>query len=186
MDKVIVNYESRTGTIHGGGLYEQHIGITKCSREFSVHPHNNRRWIPTNQEVTCKQCNPPKKLIIPVDENISIFGIDTDEKAYLATIRARLLSAMETWHKHANGKISKKEFYSDLHRDLHDTGDDLHEYMHRYKSKRWCDQRQMYVEASRKSPVNKIKHSLDGKVPSYYSYKCCQSNTCKCGRKVTK
>jgi hypothetical protein len=186
MDKVIVNYESRTGTVHSGGLETQWVGIAKCSREFSVHPHNNRRWIPTNQEVTCKQCNPPKKLIIKVSENISIFGIDTDEKARLATIRARILSMLESWEKHAKSETSKKDFYSDLRRDLYDTDDDLHQYMYLFENKVWDDKRQMYVSPERKLPVNEIKHSLDGKVPSYYSYKCCQSNTCKCGRKVTK
>ncbi len=185
MKKVIVNYESSTGVVHDGGIYAQHVGITKCSREFSIHPHNNRRWIPTNQEVTCKQCNQSKKLIIKVDERISIFGIDTDEKACLATIRARLLSAIETWGKHVNGEINKAEFDLDLRHDLRDIITDLHEYVYRYTGKRWCSQRQRYVPI-KTLPVNEVKHSLDGKVPSYYSYSCCQSNTCKCGRKVNK
>jgi hypothetical protein len=160
MNKIRVNYESSTGTVHAGGLYAQHIGITKCSREFSVHPRNDRRWVPTNQEVTCKQCNPPKKLIIRVDKSISAVFIDDDEKARFVTIRARLLSALETWNNHATGKINKERFDQDMNHDIRDILTDLHEYKHLFKTKRWCYDKKRYVELKRP-----IRHSIDGKVP---------------------
>ena len=164
MDKVIVNYESSTGVVHDGGLETQWNGLTRCGIEFSIHNRREYKWYATNRDVTCKNCAPPQKMVFALDENISIFGIDTDEKARLATIRARLLSAMETWSKHAGGKMSKKDFYSDLRRDLYDTDDDLHQYIHLSGNKVWDDKLKMYVLPEKKSPVNKIKHSLDGKV----------------------
>ena len=182
--KMMINYQSSSGVVHKGTRVGFHTGTTKCGIGFTVRHGAYNAWAVTNKEVTCKNCAPPKKLIVKVDENISVFGINTPEKATFATIRARILSMLETWEKHAKGKTSKKEFYSDLRWDLGDIDTDLHQYMYTYKNKVWDDERKMYVKASRKLPVNKIKHDLDGKIPGYYSYECCQSNTCKCGRKV--
>ena len=162
--KVIVNYESSTGVVHEGGLETQWNGLTRCGIEFSIHNRREYKWYATNKGVTCKNCAPPQKVVFALDENISIMGIDTDEKALLATIRARILSMLETWEKHAKGGTSKKDFYSDLRWDLADTDTDLHQYMYTYRNKVWDDQRQMYVPVGRKPPVNKIKHSPDGKV----------------------
>ena len=159
--KKIINYESSSGVVHEGGLETLRSGLTRCGVEFSIHSDRDHKWYATNKEVTCKKCNPPKKLVFQVDENISVFGIDTDEKACLATIRARLLSALETWNNHASGKIDKERFNQDLHHDLRDTMTDLHEYRHRYKTKRWCQERKRYVVARRP-----IRHNLDGKVIS--------------------
>lgn len=176
-----VNYENPlSGVVHEGGIYAPHLGVTMCSHTFSVHKDSDRPWRATAQAVTCKKCAPPKKLIIQVDKNVFAFGIDTDEKATLATIRARILSMLESWEKHAKGETSKKDFYSALRWDLGDTDEDLHRYMRMQDDKMWCNERRAFVKRS------EIKHNLDGRVPSYYLYKCCQSNTCKCGKKVVK
>ena len=165
MDKVIVNYESSTGVVHDGGLETQWNGLTRCGIEFSIHNRREYKWYATNRDVTCKNCAPPQKMVFTLDENISIFGIDTDEKARLATIRARLLSAMETWSKHASGKIDKEQFDLDMRHDLRDTVTDLHEYRNLYRTKRWSHEKKRYVTVDRSNTVNKIRHSLDGKVP---------------------
>lgn len=184
MKKTIITYESSSGVVHEGELYDQHRGVTKCGVYFSIRNTKFPRWYATNKEVACKVCRPVKKLLTSVDKNVAAFGIDTPEKATFATIRARLLSALETWEKHAGGKIDKERFDLDMRHDLRDIVTDLHEYKNRYQAKHWSHEKKRYVTTDKNRPVNRIKHNLDGKVPSYYSYKCCQSNTCKCGRKV--
>jgi hypothetical protein len=138
--KVEVNYESRTGKIHSGGIYAQWIGITKCGLEFSTSPKNMERWVVTNQPVTCKSC---RKILdkkrkfekggmatAAVGPNIHIFAIDTKEKAKFATIGSRIHSLLETWNKMFLGKISKKDFYSDIRWDMGGIEDDLEDYTH--------------------------------------------------------
>ena len=161
--KKIMNYESSSGVVHEGKLYGQHKGITKCRVYFNIHNAKSPRWYATNKDATCKVCRPVKKaekIVFAIDEKISIFGINSPEKATFATIRARLLSAMETWRKHANGEIDKERFNLDMRHDLKDLLTDVSEYTHRYKSKRWCYQKKRYVPLERP-----IKHNLDGKVP---------------------
>jgi len=160
MKKTVTTYESSSGVVHEGELYDQHRGVTKCGVYFSIRNTKFPRWYATNKEVACKVCRPVKKLLTPVGKNIAAFGIDTPEKATFATIRARLLSAMETWTKHVNGEIDKERFNSDMRHDLKDLLTDVSEYTHRYKSKRWCYQEKRYVPLERP-----IRHSIDGKVP---------------------
>lgn len=165
--KKIINYESSSGVVHEGKLRGQHKGITKCRVYFNIHNAKSPRWYATNKDATCKACRPVKKAektVFALNRKISIFGIDTDEKARLATIRARILSMLESWEKHAKGETSKKDFYSALRWDLGDTDDDLHQYMHLFENKVWCNKRRAYVPVEKKLPVNEIKHSLDGKV----------------------
>jgi len=162
----MVNYEhpnsKKVHRLDDKGIVKQYYGSTKCGLRICTDPRSMYyKWVPTNQEVTCKACSREKRIVFQVDENISVFGIDTDEKACLATIRARLLSALETWNNHASGKIDKARFNQDLRHDLRDTITDLHEYTHRYKTKRWCQERKRYVVARRP-----IRHNLDGKVIS--------------------
>ena len=126
----------------------------------------------------------------------------------LANIKAGILSMLEAYERYAEGRkpylvgknsppaelvaklneMTPKKFEDWLKQDMLKISEWLEEhlkYLHLEdvaKNKHRCTD--SIISGKECSRCKRLEEG--DKVSNYYSYKCCQSNTCKCGRKVTK